>query len=799
MSFLDCIATAVEAKKLTQGKADEVAEAYQQAIEDGKAEGLTDEVAEARAPMRALEETTDLKKAERWFKVNEMRKQHALYEQIKAAPKPVGRVFSVLDDIMDQTDLTFKNIQAQLMALMPQVLDKFQPRLAGLRKPIENMDNLIRGLYDESVPGEVTPMVEAVKAVVKQSSKLLNLEGAHIRNTEHYRFPQSHDRFLVRQTDKAQWVGDHLAEGVLDWDVMEYAGKTIPVDNRQAVLEAVYDGIVSEGRNRGIAGGGSFAERISRERFLYYANADAWLDMQGKYGTGDFYHQLIQHIDATARHVSLMRTLGPEPVRGKVFAEQALGKRVGDLQVAKPDGAARLELNLKNAKDRFQAQYDIHSRNINTGQGDMLVAGLNTARSMIGTALLGNVVVASFSDAFFGMWGRMIQGMPSWHVIPNYVDAIAHSKNATRQMIDDGIIYESAISMAVEGQRYNVALEGAGIARTLSEFNYRAQGAAGWTQTGRGIAGQDLQKALARVRHLPFDQVPFVDVMRNLGITERDWGHMRDAQLYEPEFYSFGKGQFLRPIDMVENAVGDEGRSAASKFMMLQEAFVRDLVPAATLRTRQAVGQHVPVTSVAGQLLRTSSQLMLFPASIMFNHWRKIWAAPRIQDKLFRMGTFMAYTTVSGAMQAQIKDMLMGRNPDPIPTRDNILRWAAMGGGGAIIGDWIFQNLDTANSYYSASTPVGEELRKLKSLAWDNPKKMLEGDPNTHWGKDATESVWGLVPKPVPYKLLLERGIHDSVLEWADPAAYQRKLVNQQAHQTETGQTTWWGVGEEPH
>jgi len=800
MNFLECIQTAVTDKRLSENKGAEAAEAYESAKANGLAEGLSEAQAEDLAAHKALEEVTNYTQNKRWQRINEMRKMHQLHERIMNAPKPVGKVLSVLDDVLDETYMTSRAVQGQLMALIPEVLEKYSPKKGGLVNPIDNMDNIIREIYGESAGSpEARAMAKATMDVIDQARKMLNLEGASIPENPNYRFPQTHERGLVRQAGKTSWVEDHLRDGVLDWDIMKYEGKSIPVDKRQEVLEKVYDAIVTEGNikvNPGQPDNTSLASRLSRERFLYYANADAWLEMQGKYGTGNFYHQLIEHIDSTARSVALMRTFGPNTDSGRQYAERLLRRRVGDMQAADTKQSEKLGGYLKNALDRFNNTFDILARRVNVGEGDALATNVNTFFSVTGTALLGNAVVSNlFGDLSIGMWTRGIYKMPQWHVIPAYLSAITGGKKFTQQMIDNGIVIESFVNRAYEMQRYNVALEGAGWARTISDINYRLQGASLLTDRGRGVAGMDFQKALASVRGKKFDDIPFVAQMRNLGITEKDWELVRDMPLYEPQYYSFGRGKFFRPIDMYKNAATDAERAAANKFLTLQEAFVRDLVPGHSLRAKYMLGGDVSQTRFAGRILKSSMQLALFPASIMFTHWRKIAEAPRFHDRVWRAGTFFLYTTIAGALIAQTKELLKGNGPAPMDNWDFWLRSMALGGGGAIIGDFIYDNIHSANDYYSAETPAEGQFNRFKKLMKSAWGEMSDPQTDHHLPKAAIDFAWGLVPKPTPYRLAMERLITDPLLEWSDPAAYQRKIQAQQERE-QAGQGTWWGVGD---
>lgn len=798
MTFLECILSAAETGKITPKKAGEAEQAYIDAVATTKAEGLTDAQAEMTAAHRAVEAVGNYTEAKKWERINELQKAYALDQRFKGMTAPT-RAWSALDQLMDEVYLSYRAVSGQLFANLNVVLEAFEPKLAGIIKPVENMADVIRELYGQGTGNAAArEMAEAVANSLEQMRKMLNLEGASVPENKNFRFPQTHERHKVRQATQAVWVQDHLAEGVLDWEVIQYHGKAVPVDKRQEVLEKVWETITTEGRNKidpAHPANETLASRLSRSRFLFYKTGDAWLEMQEKYGSGDFFHQLVEQIDSTARNISLMRHFGPSIATGKEFAQRLFDSNLGDLMTAAtPDRANRLEYLGANAVDRFKSQYALHSRDVNPGAGDPAVAAIGTARTLVGTAMLGAAVTNSWGDAFIGMWVRHINKMPWISTIPKYFSAVANFKHVKQEMIDNGIIYESAISMAYEGQRYNLALEGSGYARRISEINYRIQGAAAMNQIGRAVAGMDLAKALARGRELSFDDLPFAATMQNLGITAEDWDLVRGTELYQPVYYNFGRAQLLRPIDMYGAATNQAQRKAANKFLMLQEMFARDLSPAPTIRSRTAVGEAVSPAGWAGQMLRTATQLTLFPATLMFNHWRMIAAAPRWTERAYRMGTFFLFTTAGGALIAQTKDLLSGKELAPMVGDGSWEFWKramVLGGGGAIIGDFIYENFLSANGALGASTPLGQEWQNLR-----NAVNKAQDDIPGNATKEMIDFAWGLTPKPVPFKLAMERMVLDPLIEMTDPEAYHRKINYQQEDDELKNQERWWGTGD---
>lgn len=806
MSFSECIQTAVDTGRLGEKKAAEAEEAYQRHLD-----GLPGQ--ENRAAMKALEEITTLKNAKRWERVNELRKQHANYTEIMAA-KDVNNLIANrgpwaslnINSMMERVDRSYAAISDQIMATMDLVVGKYTSKVLGFVRPLENMDNIVRYLDGQTVEPAARILGEQTKAALDLMVKLQNLQGASIHQPDGFWVPQQHDRFAVREATQAVWVADHLVDGVLNWDEMRYHGKEIPVDKRKEILESVWESIVTEGRNKieaGVANNETLAARVSRQRFLHYASADSWLDMNAKYGQGNLYEQLLGLVESSARHTALMMQFGPNPKAGAEFVKRALLKRMEELGAGKSAKAyEKLKTNTEREIKAFDDQFALMNHDVDMGAGDALVQGANTVRTMVGTANLGGVGIMTLSDPFYGMWFKQMIKLPftAWiGTLPRYIDAMVRYKGFEQQLINDGIGMENALAMIHDSQRYTMGAEGSHYAKVVSQANYRITLASRLTNVGRGIAGQDLAKALARFKDTPFEEVPFAPIMQNLGITEKDWNLVRETPLAETESRVFGKGAHLRPIDMWSHAGNQAARDAASRFLMFQEFLVRGAVPSPNIGTRTLLGGAVSPRSAYGQFMRASAQFLLFPTAVMFNHWKLAMMAPTALEKAYRLGLLAAYTTAGGAVVQQLKEKLKGNDFKPMDTAEFWLKSAVIGGAGAILGDFIYNNLAGVN--HPSTTPVGQFATKAADVVVEPLKwayGSMTGDDEmvakARPGKAALEAAWGILPKPAPFRLAMERMMYDPLLEHVDPAAYGRRKAAAEQDRALHEQTAWWGI-----
>lgn len=304
MSWRDCIGSAVESGRISASKAAEAYAAFDKAYDEAIALGEPEGTAVLKAADRAVEEITDLKKAKRWSRINEMQRQHELYQRLMKASDPKRE----LDNIMIDTELSYETIRGIAMANLDQILMKYKPKKGGLHVPTDGLDDIVQAAYKSGGTPQGREMFEAIFEAQEILRKEANMYGAAIPENPNRRLAQTHNQRKVSAVSKETWVDEHMR--ALDWEIMRFEGKNIPVDKREEVLGRVYDGIVNDGAGRGSPAQNaapSLATRLARDRFLYYKDADSYIAMQKKYGHGNLYEQTIGLIDHMSMEISLLK------------------------------------------------------------------------------------------------------------------------------------------------------------------------------------------------------------------------------------------------------------------------------------------------------------------------------------------------------------------------------------------------------------------------------------------------------------------------------------------------------------
>lgn len=792
MSFKNCIDTAVTTGKLSQKKADEAHSTfdreYQRLRDAGEAEGA----AATSAALKAVEATTTLKAEKRWQRINEMQRAHVLHQRMGASKNP-GRE---LEKIMEEVEFSYEQTQAFAMSYLDLLMSKYKPKAGGFLEPTADMDDVVRAMKGDVRSPEAKEMADAVADAQEMLRKMANAAGASIPEpADGKHLAQSHDQVLVSAVHEDQWVGEHLAEGVLDWDVMRFGGKRIEVEDREAVLRRTYQGIVNDGVDRQTLGRHTepgVATRLNRDRFLHYADAEAWLTMQKKYGAGNFYQQTIGLIDSMAKDISLLKMFGPAADSMKDFVIREAEAKAGEINLTRKPGDRGYVKDTKREVEVFREMYELHSRHTPSADGNAAVGAFTTVRTLATNALLGGVFIPSvFGDLANMKMARHFFNLPTARVFRQYAQDFIPTKQSIQQAVRGGVIYENATALATSRMRYFGSMDGPHWARKISDITYRTGLAAHHTQVARNAEGKNFMGLMWDQKHLPFDEAPLMPVMVEAGITQKNWDLFRAVAEQDVR-----GAKFLSPVDMWKRAGSSSERLVAEKFGRLMQEYIRTAVPSPSLRSRRAAGMNTDPNSVMGQFVRSSVSLMSFPIAIHFNQLRRIAYAPGVRNKLKLGALYFAWTFGAGMAITQAKALAQGQNLYSLdPTDEDQLgginwdfygRALINGGSFGVLGDFLFNQIAVANSGYKPGTPVAEYFKTAGKVMND----LAQGRPVA---KDALSFLDKNIPDLWYTKLLVNRAIMDTVLEDADPAAYARKKAFEREHE----EGSWWGMGEE--
>lgn len=790
MSFKLCIQNAIETGRLSEDKGKSVMEEFDRALERARLEGLEEGAANGRAADEAFQNTTKLNADKRTQKIHQMQRASELWDRLHNTNKPEKEMIEVLQSL----DLNFVTLQGLLRGRLNGLIDKYSPKMGGLVLPIKDLDNIVHASYKESrgrADPESQAFADAVKETIDTAVNEANMYGATIEKNPNYILPQKQHAVKARAVSEDTWVNDHKDN--VDWSIMRSRGLPIPPDQREEVLRQMYRGIISDGFDDPAsrrAHGVTLINKLDRDRFLYYKDSDAWLAMQKKYGTGNVYEQVIHLVDSMARDISLLKVFGPNPDSMKEFVKDAAGHRASEIDaIAKPGKRTRVK-TVERRFGLYDDMYKIFTHKVPSTEGNWAVNLWATGRTVTSNALLGSTVIPSIGgDLANSKTAAMLFNIPEMKIFRTYLETWADSKTARNEMATAGITLESALSMVYDGNRYYAAQGGAYWARRMGDVTYRMGVANRHTTIIRDSNAKILLGKFADFSGTKFDDLPFATGLREVGITDKDWDMFRAMPQYEIK-----GARLLRPIDMWENGTFSE-KKTAEKFQNFMSLFLRTAVPSPDLRTRRALGEALDPNSAWGQAVRTITSLTAFSTSILFNPLRRIATAPGITNKLQLAFWYGAWTYMAGLAITQAKALvLQGQNPYAWDDLELHKRAFLNGGTFGILGDLLTNSTDlTHGEFLKIGSPLTDAIGKLAKLTVVNPIHEYQGK-ETHFSKDAMDTLQSVVPNFWYTRLLFERGVKDRLLEMSDPAAYARRQQLLQQHK----EGMWWAPGQQP-
>lgn len=795
-TFIDCIRSAVTSGRITEAKAAEAEAAFNEAYEDGLAEGLAESAARDAAANRAVEKTMKLKGEKRWRRINEMRRAHELYTRVQEATN----LPNLLEKISDEVEVAYNRNRGLAQRFIAENTEKFRPKLAGLRHPVRDMDDIAYAAWGENVRDPTAKLLaQEIFEVYDYMRRLANMWGAAIPVNPNRRLPQTHDRLKVGAVPKDQWVDEHLSR--LDWDLMRYDDKPIPAASRVEILGRVYDAIRTDGNSRITPGHTSaehLASRLSKERFLYYKDAKSYLEMQKKYGSGNIFQQTIAMIDSMSRDIATLEKLGPNPNGMKNFLANAVNKKAADAELVKPTRRGKTQVKkAAEALELFDRQYNLHNLLVLNGEENVMAQTMATARTAVLGSLLSSAYIPNlFGDLFMANFVRFANRLPATTYITSYLRHFIPNRENRLRAVRSGLIADSATSMAQSYQRYFGPMDGAMWSQRYSDVVLRASFLTPHTQAMRWGFGMEMMGQLADLRTTSYDNLPFVKMFRDNGITEADWNLLRSTPVHEE-----GGATWLRPVDLADRAEGNSAQNqlVANKFLDMLQVLTREAAPVSTGRVRAMLGQDLSATSLSGQVMRTGSALMSFPFTILMVHGKKLMNMDP-KDGVRNAAAFFAFLTLAGAFITQTREIIGGRDPMDMTTPDFWLRSIVNGGSLGIYGDVIFGAIEASQGGVAsefATGPMVEFYDRTSGLTGAGVKALF-GQEDSDLSVEAIRWLRLYGPRIWQMRLLLDRTIYDTLMQHADPEAYRRLRQMERKRLTERNQGMWWGVGQEP-
>jgi hypothetical protein len=158
-------------------------------------------------------------------------------------------------------------------------------------------------------------------------------------------------------------------------------------------------------------------------------------------------------------------------------------------------------------------------------------------------------------------------------------------------------------------------------------------------------------------------------------------------------------------------------------------------------REQMVTGSGIQRGTWKGELTRSVFLFKSFPISVVMRHWSRAMGMPSAGGRAAYIATFIASTTILGALSQQLNDMASGRNPRDMVGEGAGKFWLGAllkGGGLGLYGDFLLSDHTRYGGGALASMlgPVAGLVDDVVKLGQGIPLNAVEGKP------EQTGGIW---------------------------------------------------------
>ncbi|MDW3118976.1 MAG: hypothetical protein R8G60_15260 [Roseovarius pacificus] len=807
MSFWDCVQRAMddpdvamnrEHGERAQAMWSELADAYER-------QGYTRHNAEALA-------AEDVKTA---FKRQNAEQRHVWIAQISAMRRNEARLLkskrleTVVTDALEHA-ANSTNREASLIGQQRALVRQFHHKLrsvirhhsrdllGNVRDPAK-LRNVVRELHGESTGDHAAyALADAVRQSFEDMRLMFNEAGGIIGKLENWGLPHRHNRLALRKAGFDDWAAEIAPR--IAWDKMEdhvtgrplaEPGDAPAPDVQQRVLREVYGNVVFgkfDPDQMSAPRGESLWRRRSHERVLPFRSADDWIAYNKRFGSGDPFASIIGHAHTMARDIALIRTFGPDPIRGyETFVALAM-------QRAKEFGNAQLASKIEGSADHGRRMLNIY-------RGSLVPAGpmqqaiatfMSTTRHVLTAALLDRAVIAAVSDTNSMRMAAKAVGMNSENVLSRHVKLMA-DQMSREEAARAGWIADTLADPGLALSRFQSEVPPAEFAERLSSGVLRIQGLAHWTDQARtafqmefaGLMAANAGKSLSEV------QPELRGLLQDKGITDAEW----QAFTAPETLFTAGNGAtFASPIHWRE--VTDMPSAQADDLFLRIQAMIEEqtefAVPTNSTWARAFIEGAMPPGSIGYELAKSGLMFKSFAMTFTVNQVRRTLAQQSLPQRIAYGLDLAAGATITGALGLQLYELASGNDPRDMTQPEFWAASALRGGAFGIMGDMV----DSASKPYRG---LGE-FAAGPMLGLGQDVANLTGDAMSGDGAEFAEKSLRFVNRYLPggdlplAGLALDRMFLDQLMMTIDPEAMDA-LMKQARKRPNAPRGSWWMPG----
>lgn len=655
-------------------------------------------------------------------------------------------------------------------SMFAEALSRFRTRRVGFEQDEVGLEKFIRAIYGESVDDvEIMEFAKSWNVVTETARKDFNAKGGSISKNEAWLLPQNHDMASVLKMGLEGWktlIGNKLDRSKM----LDDAGNPLSDKNFDEALDYVFETITTGGLNKTTDFtvpmlGTKLSRRGAEKRFLYFKDAESWMQYQKVAGRGDIFTTLTDWFEMKGSDVGLMEVMGVNP-RATFDTLSAM--------------ARKKKAFTGNQKRQSEAIFNEVSGKTNSGEMTGLSDFVQTTRNVLVASTLGKAFLSALGDVAFSGITAKYDGMAATRTLAKQLALMDPSKEADRIFaVKLGLGADAWLGRAHGSNRY-ADIYGTGFTAKLAEGVMRASLLAPWTDAGQKAFGMEFSSMLAENFGKTIDELdsPVKRAFDTYGITADDWNLFRAG----------------KTLDFKGAKYADMMQPGGVKFHQMVMSETDYAVPMPDARTRAITTGGLGRSTIEGQAWRSVMMLKSFPITIATTHFYRAAYQSTAGEKLGYIGALVASTTVMGGLSLQAKDIAAGRKPRAVD-QAFIGQALAQGGGLGIFGDFILSDVNRFGGGIMQTIvgPMGQLANTATAFTLGNVRQAMLGEETNVLGEGAkilnryTPDIW--------QTQLFSNAVYDQMLLMADPDAEQkfRRIIKRR--QKEYNQGYWWKPG----
>jgi hypothetical protein len=796
MSLGNCIPGLVEAGKLTKKQGKRAQEAYDRHYAR-LARDMSPVAAAAEASEAALRELEfEAKQKKRQAFLQAESQKNALGDMDRYRGKsPYAAVRAMIArDIngpFDNVEASAQRIEFQAQSRLAGFIEHFRRDLTGRSRDKTGMRDVVAELHGEaSGNAQAKNFAAALGSTFEYLRLRFNAAGGTIGKLKNWGLPHNWDALKVRGASYADWRADMLAELDLGQMVDNKTGGPFTPETIETALQEVYESIRTNGLNAepGSGFGSKLANRRSDHRFFKFKTAEGWMRIHAKYGTGDPFTIIMNHVRGMSTDIAMMERFGPSPdATVRYLIDQA------DRQEARSDGAAVGPItNTSGGRRKTEKLWSYMKGDLNAPvfpEGGLEKVGMAGVKILAGTrdllaaSMLGSAPLTAISDLNTQALTRRFNALPQSSLILGYVRELASRKehDLSARL---GLGMRDASRAMLGLSRYFGETNGPTLTAVIADDVLRLSGLNKFTEAGQHLFGKDFLRELAADRGKSFAELApgRQAAMERYGIGAEQWNRIREAEAYEQDGAHYLDWQ----------AIGD--RTASDRMMNMVLGETNAAVQEAGAAARAMLVTDRPGT-FWGEFGRNVVQFKSFGLSLMLNQAQRIAALPPGRRYAYA-AQFLIGMTLFGALSIQLREVAKGRDPRPMENGEFWLDALVQGGGLGIFGDLFgsFNNDRIGSVGAFIAGPVGSLAEDVKDTIIADWKA---DDDHEHKGRHAVRLAKRYTPGGNLWyaRLAFERELLDRLSAEIDPDYYE-SWERMERTAADQGQALWWRPGE---